>query len=217
VPSTITPRRPVLRRLLLPFTSLLLFLGLALVGPAATAAPSHQATASAAKHGPAKKHHKRHHKRKHHHKRHHAKKHHHKKHAASPAKPAEPAQGTGTESRVERAANIVLQQVGDPYRWGGTGPSSFDCSGLMQYSFGKAGIKIPRTAAAQSGRAHHIARSKLQRGDLLYFTDGGRIYHTAMFLKWSHGKVQMVHAPGTGKRVRIDTPWTNSWFAGSMR
>ena len=111
----------------------------------------------------------------------------------------------------------MLQHLGDPYRWGAAGPHAFDCSGLMQYSFGKAGIKIPRTAAAQSGRAHHIARNKLRRGDLLYFFSGGRVFHTAMFLKWDHGSVQMVDAPGSGKRVRIDRPWTNSWFAGSMR
>jgi cell wall-associated NlpC family hydrolase len=119
--------------------------------------------------------------------------------------------------RVARAANIALQQVGDPYRYGATGPGAFDCSGLMQYSFRKAGISLPRTAAAQSHRAHRISKGKLRRGDLMFFTDGGGVYHVAMFIKRSKGRIRMLHAPGSGKRVRMDSPWTSHWFAGSVR
>jgi cell wall-associated NlpC family hydrolase len=231
VPFAPPVRRHVVRRALLTLTSLLVLIGLALAGPAATAAPSPRADASQSQHSAAKNgpeqhsaaKHRKHKKHKHKHKKRHHKKKHHKKRAAQPAEPtagsdgSDGSGGSDTESRIQRAADVALQQVGDPYRYGGTGPSSFDCSGLMQYSFGKAGIKIPRTAAAQAGRAHHIARSKMKRGDLLYFTDGGRVYHTAMFLRWSNGKVQMLHAPRSGERVRVDTPWTNSWFAGSLR
>jgi cell wall-associated NlpC family hydrolase len=204
VPSFARTRRTLMPLLL----SLFLLGGLALTGPAATAAPSRQASAAngQADHA-ARKHKHRKHKHKHR-KRHHKKRHHHA---------TQPAATGGNSSRIERAATIALQQLGDPYRYGGDGPSSFDCSGLMQYSFGKAGIKIPRTAAAQAGRAHHIARSQLRRGDTLYFTSGGHVYHTAMFLKWSHGSVQMLHAPGSGDHVRIAKPWTNSWFAGTFR
>ena len=58
----------------------------------------------------------------------------------------------------------------------------------MKYSYRKAGIRLPRTAAAQARRAHRIAKSKLRRGDLMFFTDGGGVYHAAMFLKWSTGQ-----------------------------
>jgi|tagenome__1003787_1003787.scaffolds.fasta_scaffold20010954_1 cell wall-associated NlpC family hydrolase len=121
------------------------------------------------------------------------------------------------QQKVLRAANVALQQVGDPYRYGAAGPRSFDCSGLMKYSYARAGIKLPRTASAQSHRAHHIAKKKLRRGDLMFFTDGGGVYHAAMFLKWQHGRAVMVHAPGSGKHVRRDHPWTNRWFAATMR
>lgn len=229
MPATARQRRTVLRTVLLPLFSLLLLAGLALLGPAAVAAPSaqtaaaHQGEHSSSRNGPATKkrrhhgHKKRGHKPGHHQPRHHQPRHHQPRHHQPAPPQTTPPQGTDIERRVELAASIVLQHLGDPYRWGAAGPHAFDCSGLMQYSFGKAGIDIPRTAAAQSGRAHHIARSKLRRGDLLYFFSGGRVFHTAMFLKWDHGAVQMVDAPGTGKSVRIERPWTNSWFAGTMR
>jgi cell wall-associated NlpC family hydrolase len=133
--------------------------------------------------------------------------------AASPA--TNPA--AARQQKVLRAASVALQQIGDPYRYGATGPRAFDCSGLMKYSYARAGIKLPRTAAAQSRRAHRIPKGKLRRGDLMFFTDGGGVYHAAMFLKWSKGRAVMVHAPGSGQHVRRDHPWTKSWFAGTMR
>ena len=121
------------------------------------------------------------------------------------------------QQKVLRAASVVLHQIGDPYRYGAAGPGSFDCSGLMKYSYAKAGIKLPRTASAQSKRAHRIAKKNLRRGDLMFFTDGGGVYHAAMFLKWTHGRAVMVHSPGSGQHVRRDHPWTKRWFAGTMR
>ncbi len=119
--------------------------------------------------------------------------------------------------RQSHAATVALQQVGDPYRYGASGPSSFDCSGLMQYSFRKAGIRVPRTSSAQARHARRIPRSKLQRGDLMFFTGRGGVYHAAMFVRWSKRRALMVHSPGSGKRVRVDRTWTNSWFAASAR
>jgi len=121
------------------------------------------------------------------------------------------------QHKVLRAASVALHQVGDPYRYGAAGPRAFDCSGLLQYSYRKAGIRLPRTAAAQSRHAHRIPKRKLRRGDLMFFTGGGGVYHAAMFLKWSHGRAVMVHSPGRGKHVRKDHPWTNKWFAATMR
>lgn len=121
------------------------------------------------------------------------------------------------QQKVLRAAGIALRQIGDPYRYGAAGPRSFDCSGLMKYSYARAGITLPRTASAQSHRAHRIAKRQLRRGDLMFFTDGGGVYHAAMFLKWSRGRAVMVHAPGSGQHVRRDHPWTKRWFAATMR
>ena len=122
-----------------------------------------------------------------------------------------------SKQRVSRAAKVALQQIGDPYRYGAAGPRAFDCSGLMQFSYRKAGIKIPRTAAAQARRAHRIPKRKLRRGDLIFCSNGGRVYHAAMFLKRTNGRVLMVHSPGRGKRVQRAHPWTSRWFAASLR
>lgn len=131
--------------------------------------------------------------------------------------PVAGASAAGTSGRTSRAATVALQQVGDPYRYGAAGPSAFDCSGLMQYAFRRAGISLPRTSAAQARRAHHISKSQLRRGDLMFFTDGGGVYHAAMFLRWSKGRAIMVHAPSPGRRVRVEAAWTSRWFAATMR
>jgi len=122
-----------------------------------------------------------------------------------------------SKKRVNRAANVAVQQIGDRYRYGAAGPRAFDCSGLMKFSYRKAGIKIPRTSSAQARRAHRIPKRKLRRGDLMFFRNGGGVYHAAMFLKRSKRGVVMVHSPGSGKRVQRAHPWTNRWFAASLR
>jgi cell wall-associated NlpC family hydrolase len=120
-------------------------------------------------------------------------------------------------TRAEKVIKWAAKEKGKPYQYGADGPGSFDCSGLMKYSYQKAGITLPRTASAQSKRAHRIPKNKLRRGDLMFFTNGGGVYHAAMFLRWNHGRAVMVHSPGSGQHVRRDHPWTKRWFAGTMR
>lgn len=142
--------------------------------------------------------------------RHHRHHHHHRHHATHHAAGA-------TGGRVARATSIALGKVGDPYRYGASGPGSFDCSGLIYYSYRKAGIQVPRTSSAQSGRARHISKKQMRRGDLMFFTGGGGVYHAAIFLGWDHGRAQMLHAPRTGERVKKAFAWTSSWFGGTLR
>lgn len=123
----------------------------------------------------------------------------------------------GRSQRVEHAASVALHQIGDPYRYGASGPGAFDCSGLMQYSFGAAGIRLPRSSSAQAQSARHISKGRLRRGDLMFFVHGGHVYHAAMFLRWSRGAAVMVHAPRSGERVRVERAWTNGWFAATVR
>lgn len=119
--------------------------------------------------------------------------------------------------RVDRATSVALNQLGDPYRYGAAGPRAFDCSGLLQYSFRQAGIRLPRTSRAQASHARRISKSNLRRGDLMFFHNGGRVYHAAIFVKRTNGRVLMVHSPGSGKRVQRAHPWTSRWFAASVR
>ena len=119
---------------------------------------------------------------------------------------------------VERAMNIAAAQKGDPYAYGASGPGAFDCSGLVYYSFRRAGFShIPRTSSGQAGFAHRISRNNMRRGDLVFFYDGGGVYHVGVYAGASHGSRYVLHAPYSGTRVRVERVWTNSWFAGTMR
>lgn len=143
--------------------------------------------------------------------------------AASVLTPAPDASATASsrqaarQHKVKHASSVALRQIGDPYRYGADGPRAFDCSGLMKYAYKKAGLKLPRTSSAQARRAHRIPKKQLRRGDLMFFSDGGGVYHAAMFLKWRHGRAVMVHSPGSGEHVRRDHPWTRSWFGATLR
>ena len=90
--------------------------------------------------------------------------------------------------------------MGKPYRWGATGPNSFDCSGLMQYAFKNgAGISLPRVSRDQANVGKKVSKAELQPGDLVFFAKGGRIHHVGMYL----GNDQYIHAPQTGDVVKI--------------
>ncbi|MBC2933111.1 C40 family peptidase [Nocardioides sp. zg-1228] len=121
------------------------------------------------------------------------------------------------DSRVLAARNIAMRQRGDAYAYGAAGPDRFDCSGLIRYSYSRAGFAVPRTSRAQAAHARRIAKGSMRSGDLMFFYGGGGVYHAAIFLRWVGGKAQMLHAPGTGQRVRVATAWTPSWFGGTLR
>jgi cell wall-associated NlpC family hydrolase len=101
----------------------------------------------------------------------------------------------------EQAAAIALQQVGAAYRYGGSSPAGFDCSGLVQYSYREAGKKVPRTTAQLWRSAGAVPYADLQVGDLLFFRFGGKMSHVGIYV----GDERFVHAPSTGKRVSIDS------------
>lgn len=100
--------------------------------------------------------------------------------------------------RAAAAVAAVRAAVGSPYAWGRSGPSAFDCSGLTQWAYGRAGVSIPRTSQAQRGAGRQVPLSQAQPGDLvIYRADGS---HVGMYV----GNGQVVHAPYPGARVRYD-------------
>jgi cell wall-associated NlpC family hydrolase len=119
--------------------------------------------------------------------------------------------------RVLGARDTAMRQRGDAYGYGAAGPARFDCSGLVYYSFRRAGFDVPRTSGAQAGFARRIAKSDMRAGDLMFFHGSGGVYHAAIFLRWSRGHAVMVHSPGSGQRVRVAVPWTSQWFGGTLR
>lgn len=102
------------------------------------------------------------------------------------------------DSKAQKALAIALKQVGKPYVWGNEGPDSFDCSGLMYYSYGKVGIRLPRVARNQAKKYPKVSLDELQPGDLIFFHDYG---HVGMYV----GDGKYVHAPGRGKTVRVES------------
>jgi len=89
------------------------------------------------------------------------------------------------------ALAVAKQQLGDPYRYGATGPNSFDCSGLTYYSYKKAHKAIPRTAQAQYNKTTHISAKSAQKGDLVFFGSSSKnISHVGIY----DGGGYMIHA-----------------------
>ncbi|MEQ4725590.1 NlpC/P60 family protein [Nonomuraea sp. B19D2] len=113
---------------------------------------------------------------------------------------------TGPASGNARAAlQFAFAQVGKPYRYGGTGPGSYDCSGLTQAAWRQAGVALPRTTWTQWswGSDRRVPLNALQPGDLLFSKGLG---HMGMYA----GNGKMVHAPQTGdviKVVDLDDYW----------
>lgn len=100
-----------------------------------------------------------------------------------------------------RAATAVMaarSAVGRPYVWGSTGPSGFDCSGLMVWSYRQAGVSLPRTSQAQRHAGRQVPLSQAQPGDLVTYRSDAS--HVGMYV----GNGQVVHAPYPGARVRYD-------------
>jgi peptidoglycan DL-endopeptidase CwlO len=110
---------------------------------------------------------------------------------------------------AQTAIDVALSKLGDSYVWGATGPSTFDCSGLVQYSYRQAGISLPRTAAEQQQVGMSVSRSQLQPGDLVFF--GSPAYHVGMYL----GNGKMVAAPTTGDVVKVESLLND--YSGAQR
>jgi peptidoglycan DL-endopeptidase CwlO len=122
-----------------------------------------------------------------------------------------------TAAQLTAALRAAESRQGLPYVWGGDGPSSFDCSGLVQWSFAQAGVTMPRTAADQARTGPAVPVSQLEPGDLLFYhtdpTDPGYISHVAIYL----GNGWMIQAPQPGMNVQEVPADFGSQFAGAIR
>ncbi|RNL84457.1 C40 family peptidase [Halostreptopolyspora alba] len=111
------------------------------------------------------------------------------------------------------AAEHAKKQVGKPYRYGGSGPGSFDCSGLVQWSYKQAGKSLSRTTYGQVAEGRAVKRSNLEKGDLVFFYSGPG--HVGIYL----GDGTMVHSPKPGRAVEVVNMsgyWDNN-FSGARR
>ena len=125
---------------------------------------------------------------------------------------------TRRERKIAHAMQVVVRQQGDPYVYGADGPAAFDCSGLTEFSFHRAGLYLPRSSDGQYRFVRHIMRKNIRRGDLVFFHDSvGHVYHVAVFAGRANGVKLIWHSPYPGKTVSRDRIWTHSWYAGTMR
>lgn len=155
---------------------------------------------------------------------------------APPSKPVAPAPlgnenqaGNSDPSAVQVAIAAAMAMRGTPYAWGGGGSKGpgpgippdanvvgFDCSGLTQYAYARAGVYIPRNSRAQYAALPKVSSDDLRAGDLVFWatdpSDPETIHHVALYL----GNGRVVQAPESGDVVKDSPMWWNH-YAGAVR
>lgn len=127
-------------------------------------------------------------------------------------------QATGRVTELDkRAVGLVQRYLGDPYVWGGAKPGAFDCSGLLQYVWGKLGVNIPRTTYDQFRAGRAVGRNQLRPGDAVFFRGsdarGNLPGHVGMYI----GGGKFIEAPHTGAVVRVASLAGRRDYAGARR
>ena len=97
--------------------------------------------------------------------------------------------------------DLAKSMLGQPYRWGGAAPGGFDCSGLVVYAAGRAGVPLPRTAHEQLRTGMPIARGQVHEGDLVFM----HLAHKELHVGIAIDDERFIHAPSQGGHVRIDS------------
>jgi cell wall-associated NlpC family hydrolase len=105
--------------------------------------------------------------------------------SARPTLSASSGSSTSASTATGSAAAVIAfvkAQIGDAYVSGGTGPNSWDCSGLVQAAFKQVGVSLPRVSQDQSTAGTQVSLSNLQPGDILYWGSSGSAYHVAVYV-----------------------------------
>jgi cell wall-associated NlpC family hydrolase len=115
--------------------------------------------------------------------------------------------GTASAATEQQAVSYAESQIGKPYVWGGAGPDTYDCSGLVMWAYAHAGVNLDHWTGFQWQEGARMAISSLRPGDLVFFatntSDPNTIHHVGMYI----GNGEMVEAPHTGAFVRISSIW----------
>lgn len=106
---------------------------------------------------------------------------------------------TSASGRAATAIAFAKSKIGGPYVYGGTGPTGYDCSGLMQAAWAAAGVSLPRTSQEQFGAGTSVSTSNLQPGDLVFYYSGPS--HVGMYI----GGGQIVHAANPSAGIKISS------------
>lgn len=125
------------------------------------------------------------------------------------SEPGQVSDPLGTSTPALQAVKYAYDHIGDPYVWGATGPSSFDCSGLVMAAYASAGISIPRDTYGQVAALPAIPESELKPGDIMFFEGDG---HEGMYV----GDGMMIDAPATGQNVTLHSIH-EGWYAANYQ
>ncbi|MCM3690868.1 C40 family peptidase [Neobacillus niacini] len=115
-----------------------------------------------------------------------------------------------------KAISVAKANLGVPYRWGGISPSGFDCSGLVKYSYGKAGITLNRTAA-QMYYGNGYRPSNLQIGDLLFYAPNKASAPTHVAIYIGYGKMIMASSSKGVITTNTSNPYWHPKYIGVKR
>ena len=119
------------------------------------------------------------------------------------------------ESAFPDVTTLARALAGKPYRWGAAGPGAFDCSGLVQFVYGRLGVELPRTTATLWSRLTPTANPR--PGDLVFFSFSGRnADHVGIYL----GKGRFIHANSRKRQVVVEdlnAPWYKRVYLGARR
>lgn len=126
--------------------------------------------------------------------------------------------GVTTNKLALAAMSFALHQIGKPYKYGGVGPSSYDCSGLAMTSYAHAALTIPRVAAAQYlAGGTKVSLDQAVQGDLLFYasdlTKPATVFHVVMYV----GNGNVISAPETGETVKVQPLWTAGLLPYAVR
>lgn len=127
--------------------------------------------------------------------------------SSSPVHPNTPPPSQAEGITGEQLVAVAETLIGAPYRYGGTSPNGFDCSGLVQYAYKEAGLDVPRSTQEQLRYAQSVNLGNLRAGDVLFFrVSRHKISHVGIYT----GNGRFIHAPSTGRHVsyaRLDNPF----------
>lgn len=116
---------------------------------------------------------------------------------------------------IKAVLDAAMAQLGKPYRYGASGPDSFDCSGLVMYAYAAAGVRLPHRADLQYwASGNHPTRGQLQPGDLVFFSRAGTlegIHHNGIYV----GNGLYIHAPQTGDVVKLSSVDRKDFIGGT--
>ncbi|NOX34775.1 MAG: C40 family peptidase [Deltaproteobacteria bacterium] len=123
------------------------------------------------------------------------------------------------ESAYQRKIIVqyAVKSLGLPYKWGGQSPETgFDCSGLIVYTYQKAGVMLPRTAKKQFGNGQIVSKQNLRVADLVFFKTPKvrKVFHVGIYI----GDGIFVHAPGKGRQVTygyLSNPYFKKHYIGA--